>query len=114
MSSSSLRSSGSWPAVRRGMTTISYSRPFAWWMVVSRIPSAFPGLGGLRLHVPAQLLVDVQVGHEIGERAGRVLALPVGDEAHEPGDREDRPLRRGRAHGEQVVDRPGRRDVRLQ
>ena len=57
----------------------------------------------VRVEVSADLLVHVQVGHELAKALARVRLLPGGDEAHQPRHGKHGPLRVRRFDGDQIV-----------
>ena len=61
----------------------------------------------LGVQVSAGLLVDVEIGDELRQAVARMRRLPVGDETHQPGQREHGPLRIWRLHRDEVVEHVG-------
>ena len=85
-------------------------------LVEGHQPDALDVLGELdaRRQLAAGGLVGIEVVDEVAQRARRVLALPVGGEAHERRDVGDRSLALQGVRGEQVEEHPGPLDVALE
>ncbi len=86
------------------MKTCGYSRPLAWYRVMSRTPWTSSRQLDAGRQLAAGLLVGIQVVDEAAEVAAGVGLLPVGREAQEGADVGHRPMRVRRVGAQQVED----------